>query len=167
MLLVGGRSTALKGELRIATSKFCDRNTSVVTKSPLPELTNHHLPNKNCLTRRKKTFSGSRGLSKTLVSRLEDACIPPRGSKLAAGHDLYSITTLTIPAHSRSLDKTALTIAVPNGTYGQIVTRSGLATKGISVDAGVIDADYRGELKVLLVNHGSSDYEVKTGDRIV
>ena len=36
----------------------------------------------------------------------------------------------------------------------------------ISVDAGVIDADYRGELKVLLVNHGTSDYEIKTGDRI-
>ena len=44
--------------------------------------------------------------------------------------------------------------------------RSGLATKVISVDAGVIDVDYRGELKVLLVNHGASDYEIKTGDRI-
>ena len=44
--------------------------------------------------------------------------------------------------------------------------RSGLATKVISVDAGVIDVDYRGELKVLLVNHGASDSEIKTGDRI-
>ena len=97
---------------------------------------------------------------------IEDTRIPTRGSKLAAGHDLYSIQTLTIPAHSRSLVKTGLAIAVPNGTYGRIAPRRGLATKGISVDAGVIDVDYRGELKVLLVNHSSSDYEVKTGNRI-
>ena len=51
---------------------------------------------------------------------IEDARIPTRGSKLAAGHDLYSIKTLTIPAHSRSLIKTGLAIAVPNGTYGRI-----------------------------------------------
>ena len=97
---------------------------------------------------------------------IEDPSIPSRGSKLAAGHDLYSIENLTIPAHSRSLLKTGLAIAVPNGTYSGIAPRSGLATKGVSVDAGVIDADYRGELKVLLVNHGASDYEIKTGDRI-
>ena len=79
---------------------------------------------------------------------IEDARIPTRGSKLTAGHDLYIIETLTISAHSRSLIKTGLAIAVPNGTYSHIAPRSGLATKGISVDAGVIDADYRGELKV-------------------
>ena len=97
---------------------------------------------------------------------IEDARIPTRGSKLAAGHDLYSIETLMIPAPSRSLIKTGLAIAVPNGTDGRRAPRSGLANKGISVDAGVIDADYRGELKVLVVNHGASDYEIKTGDRI-
>ena len=97
---------------------------------------------------------------------IEDARIPTGGSKLAAGHHLYCIETLTIPTHRRYLIKTGLAIAVPNGTYGCIAPRSGLATKGISVDAGVIDADYRGGLKVLLVNQGSSDYEVKTGDRI-
>ena len=98
---------------------------------------------------------------------IEDTRIPTRGSKLAAGYALYSIETLTIPAHSRPLIKRGLAIAVPNSTYGHIAPRSGLATKGISVDAGVIDADYRGELKVLLVNHHatSSDYEIKIGDR--
>ena len=100
------------------------------------------------------------------VQRLiEDARIPTRGSKFAAGHNLYSIETLSIPAHGRTLIKTGLAIAVPSGTYGRIAPRSGLATKGISVDAGVIDADYRGELKVLFVNHGNSDYEIKAGDR--
>jgi len=62
--------------------------------------------------------------------------------------------------------KISLAVAVPEGTYGRIAPRSGLATKGITVDAGVIDADYRGEVKVLLVNHGKLDYEVKIGERI-
>jgi len=59
-----------------------------------------------------------------------------------------------------------LAVAVPDGSYGRIAPRSGLATRGITVDAGVIDADYRGEVKVLLVNHGKLDYEVKIGERI-
>jgi len=50
--------------------------------------------------------------------------------------------------------KIGLAVAVPEGTYGRIAPRSGLATKSITVDEGVIDADYRGEVKVLLVNHG-------------
>ena len=97
---------------------------------------------------------------------IKDARIPTRGSKLAAGHDLYTIETLTIPAHSRSFIKTGPAISVSNGTYSRIAPRGGLATKGISVDAGVIDADYRGELKVLLVNQGTSNYEIKTIDCI-
>ena len=97
---------------------------------------------------------------------IEDSRIPTTRLKFADGHDLYSIETLTIPAHSTSLIKTGLAIAVPNSTYGRIGPRSGLPTNEISVDAGVIDADYRVELKVLLVNHSTSDYEIKTGDRI-
>jgi dUTP pyrophosphatase len=101
------------------------------------------------------------------IQRLsEEARIPTRGSRLAAGHDLYSIEDILIPCNNRALVKIGLAIAVPEGTYGRIAPRSGLATKGISVDAGVIDADYRGEVKVLLVNHNKMDYEVKRGDRI-
>jgi len=101
------------------------------------------------------------------IQRLDEkARIPTKGSKLAAGHDLYSIEDILIPANSRVLVKIGLAVAVPEGTYGRIAPRSGLATKGITVDAGVIDADYRGEVKVLLVNHGKLDYEVKMGERI-
>ena len=63
--------------------------------------------------------------------------------------------------------QTGLAIAVPNGTYGHLAPRAGLASKGISVDDRVLDADYRGKLEVLLVNLGSSDYVVETGARIV
>jgi len=62
--------------------------------------------------------------------------------------------------------KIGLAVAVPEGTYRRIAPRSGLATTGITVDAGVIDVDYRSEVKVLLVNHGKLDYEVKIGERI-
>ena len=101
------------------------------------------------------------------VQRLsEDARIPTNGSKLAAGHDLYSSKAINIPANNRALVKLGLAIAVLEGTYCRIAPRSGLATKGISVDAEVIDADYRGEVKVLLVNHNIINYEVRKGDRI-
>lgn len=62
---------------------------------------------------------------------------------------------------------TDLAIAVPAGTYGRVAPRSGLASKHfIDTGAGVIDADYRGMVKVLLFNHGESDYQVKEGDRV-
>jgi len=91
---------------------------------------------------------------------------PDKGSKLAAGHDLYSGENINTLANNRVLVKIGLAIAVPEGTYGRIAPRSGLATKGISVDVGVIDTDYRGEVKVILVNHNSIDYEVRKGDHI-
>jgi len=101
------------------------------------------------------------------VQRLsEDARILTQGSKLAAGHNLYSSEDINIRANNRVLVKIGLAIAVPEGTYGRTASRSSLATKGISVDVGVIDADYRGEVKVLLVNHNSMDYEVRKGNRI-
>jgi len=102
------------------------------------------------------------------IQRLDkQAQIPTKGSKLAAGHDLYSIEDILIPANNRALVKIGLAIAVPEGTYSGIAPRSGLASKGITVDVVVIDADYRGEVNVLLVNHGKMDYQVKIGERIV
>ena len=97
-------------------------------------------------TRKGNAYSDSKAWRK--------AQITTKGSKLAAGHDLYSIEDILIPANSRALVKIGLAVAVPEGTYGRIAPRSGLATKSITVDEGVIDADYRGEVKVLLVNHG-------------
>ena len=102
------------------------------------------------------------------VQRLDEkGQIPTKGSKFVAGHDFYSIEDILIPVNNRALVKLSLAIGVPEGTYGRIAPRSGLATKGISVDEDVIEADYRGEVKVLLVNHGKLDYEVKIEERIL
>ena len=85
----------------------------------------------------------------------------------SAGYDLSSCETLTIPAGKKALVKTGLQIACPEGTYGRVAPRSGLAHKHfIDVGAGVIDADYRGEVGVILFNFGEQDFEIKPGDRI-
>ncbi|WVR03213.1 hypothetical protein IAU60_000204 [Kwoniella sp. DSM 27419] len=103
-----------------------------------------------------------------LVKRLSsEATIPTRGSPLSAGYDLYSAESTTIPARGKALVDLQLSIAVPEGTYGRIAPRSGLAAKhSIDTGAGVIDADYRGPVKVLLFNLGENDFAVSKGDRI-
>lgn len=64
------------------------------------------------------------------------------------------------------LVSTGISVAIPHDCYGRVASRSGLAMKGIEVGAGVIDSDYRGEVKVLLRNLGGFPFEVKHGDRI-
>jgi dUTP pyrophosphatase len=67
----------------------------------------------------------------------------------------------------RKLFKTGLSIAIPQGMYGRIAPRSGLAYKdGIDVLAGVIDEDYRGDVGVILINFGTTEKQFKIGDRI-
>lgn len=97
----------------------------------------------------------------------ERAQLPTRGSTFAAGYDLYAARETVVPARGKILVDTDISIAVPAGTYGRIAPRSGLAAKNfIDTGAGVIDADYRGPLKVLLFNHADVDYDIKQGDRI-
>ncbi|KAL2651623.1 hypothetical protein R1flu_019751 [Riccia fluitans] len=96
-----------------------------------------------------------------------EAILPSRGSALAAGYDLSSAHDSTVPARGKALIKTELSIAVPEGTYGRVAPRSGIAWKNsIDVGAGVIDADYRGPLGVILFNHSDVDFPIKAGDRI-
>ncbi|KAF9782597.1 dUTP pyrophosphatase [Thelephora terrestris] len=97
----------------------------------------------------------------------EKARVPTRGSALAAGYDLYSAERKVIPAWGKAVVDTQISIAVPHGTYGRVAPRSGLAAKfNIDTGAGVIDADYRGILYILLFNLGDQDFSVNEGDRI-
>ncbi len=102
------------------------------------------------------------------IQRLSDnAQLPSRGSTKAAGYDLYSTESMVILPGRRAVVPTGISIAMPEGCYGRIAPRSGLAVKhGIQVGAGVVDADYTGELKVVLFNHDSQPYVIKTGYRI-
>lgn len=117
--------------------------------------------------------------------------LPTRGSAFAAGYDVYAARDTIVPARGKVLVDTDISIAVPAGTCksaektkillirtnwltkltplidGRIAPRSGLASKHfIDTGAGVIDADYRGPVKVLLFNHADADYEIKEGDRV-
>jgi dUTP pyrophosphatase len=95
------------------------------------------------------------------------ARIPRRASAGAAGYDLTSVDKLSIMPGNRALVSTGLSIKLPPGVYGRVAPRSSLAVKGIQVGAGVIDADYRGEIKVLLFNHTHDTvFDVEPGDRI-
>ncbi len=101
------------------------------------------------------------------VRMSEKACIPTKGSRLAAGYDLYSAVDTIIEPYDKALIQTDLKVAIPHGTYGRIAPRSSLAVKNfISVAAGVIDEDYRGPLGVVLFNHANVPFCVKQGDRI-
>lgn len=95
------------------------------------------------------------------------AVLPTRGSAHAAGLDLYSTEDVVIPARSRKGIPTGVAVSIPEGYYGRIAPRSGLAAKfGIDTLAGVVDQDYRGELICILANHTDQDFEVKVGDRV-
>ncbi len=101
----------------------------------------------------------------------EDAVLPHFATQAAAGMDLSACLDepLTLaPGAIRSVP-TGLALALPGGHEGQVRPRSGLAAKhGVTVlnAPGTIDADYRGEVKVLLINHGASSFVVEPGMRI-
>jgi len=95
-----------------------------------------------------------------------DAMIPKKGSKYAAGYDLYSIEKTLIPSNRFVKIDTGISLAIPNGYFGKIECRSSLASQGLSVLGGVIDSDYRGNLIVILLNNTNTPYEIKKHDRI-
>lgn len=96
-----------------------------------------------------------------------DAVLPSRGSQGAAGYDLSSIEECIIAAGTYKMIDTGIAIQIPPCYYARIAPRSGLALKhGINVFAGVVDSDYTGSIRVILMNSGTRDFEVKVGDRI-
>ncbi|MDX6559906.1 MAG: dUTP pyrophosphatase [Blastocatellia bacterium] len=95
------------------------------------------------------------------------AVLPTRGSLSAAGLDLSSIEAIRLQPGERRLIRTGLAVAIPEGFYGRLAPRSGLASKkGIDVMAGVIDADYRGEIGCLLYNAGDEQIDLPAQTKI-
>ena len=89
-----------------------------------------------------------------------------RGSNKAAGFDLYSNEATTLAPGQIAPIATGIKITPPTGTYARIAPRSGLSLKGISTTAGVVDRDYTGEVKVMLINQSKSPFVIHVGDRI-
>jgi dUTP pyrophosphatase len=99
------------------------------------------------------------------VMKLSDsATLPVRASDRAAGYDLFAAHSMVVPARGRALVKTDIAITLPQGTYGRVAPRSGLALKkSLDVAAGVIDEDYTGNVGVILVNQSDDDFTVEQG----
>ena len=109
----------------------------------------------------------------TVRLMLEDgARVPVYSSVLAAGADLHAYLpegNVVLRPMERALIPTGIRMAIPEGYEAQVRPRSGLAAKnGITVlnTPGTIDADYRGEVKIILINLSNEDFTVKNGDRI-
>ena len=101
----------------------------------------------------------------------QDLPLPAYQSDLAAGLDLLAAVDddLTLQPGNRALVPTGLAMSLPAGFEAQVRPRSGLAAKhGVTVlnTPGTIDADYRGEVKVILINLGDTAFEISRGDRI-
>ena len=103
------------------------------------------------------------------VKLLSDIAVAPkRATPGSAAYDLYAAVKepLVLPPGSRACVATDIAIQIPDGCYGRIAPRSGLSMKGSDVGAGVIDADYRGPVGVLLINNGTSSFLISPHDRI-
>jgi len=103
----------------------------------------------------------------------EGLALPEYHSAHAAGLDLLAAvpedSPLILPPGQRALVPTGLAIALPSGYEAQVRPRSGLASRhGVTVlnSPGTIDADYRGEIGVLLINHGEMPFSIRRGERI-
>ncbi|MBB3861951.1 dUTP pyrophosphatase [Novosphingobium hassiacum] len=107
-----------------------------------------------------------------LVKRLphgEDLPLPAYATEGAAGMDVVAAEDVMLAPGMRHAVATGLSVAIPHGYEIQVRPRSGLAFKyGVTVPntPGTIDSDYRGELKVLLINHGPETFAIRRGDRV-
>jgi dUTP pyrophosphatase len=123
------------------------------------------------------TMSGTMYGLDTLFVWTSNAPAPTRAHTTDACYDVYANECVTIPCHTtitesadpdapvRTVD-TGLTLSMPPRYMMQIKPRSGLTLRGITVGAGVIDAGYRGPVKVALINLSNRDYTVNVGDKI-
>ena len=101
------------------------------------------------------------------VKMTEHASAPFRASLGSAGYDLSAAYNCVVPARGKAVVRTDIQIWVPDGTYGRIAPRSGLAANyHIDVGAGTIDSDYRGNVKIVLFNHSENDFHIERGDRV-
>ncbi len=101
------------------------------------------------------------------VKKLDsDAKLPERKRDGDAGLDLYCIEDFEIEPNEIKIVRTGIAVEIPKGYFGMVKDRSGLASKGLHVLAGIIDENYRGEIKVVLINLGKEKLKFEKHSRI-
>ncbi|KAG6468615.1 hypothetical protein ZIOFF_073304 [Zingiber officinale] len=101
-----------------------------------------------------------------IKKRSATAQTPKRKSKGAVGYDLAIDQDYTIPPRGQELLSTGISIQVPKGTYARIASRSSYALQGLIIGAGVIDSDFRGEVKIIVYNFSDNTLFLKTGEAV-
>ena len=102
-----------------------------------------------------------------IVKMSSNAVIPTRATKHSVGLDFYSPASYIMPPNSNLLIPTQIKVKIPLGHYGRLASKSGLTMiHQVHVGAGVIDPDYTGEVKILLINAAQCFYYIKRGDAI-
>ena len=98
---------------------------------------------------------------------LPTAKAPARQTPGSAGYDIFSAVDTVVPPCCQCLIPTGLAMAIPEGYYGRMASRSSIVVAyKCCVDAGVIDSDYRGHIHVLMYNRSSEPFSIAIGDRI-
>ena len=96
-----------------------------------------------------------------------DSIVPTVSTRGSAGMDIASRVSAVIPVKEWITVPTGIAIEIPRNCYARIAPRSGLAFQyGLMINAGVIDSDYRGEIKVIIYNPGTTAYRISAGDKI-
>lgn len=96
----------------------------------------------------------------------EEAKVPMHATEHAAGFDIYALQDCVLEPGKTTKVSTGIALEIPVGYYARIEDRSGMAVKGIHKVAGIIDADYRGEVCIVLFNSTREPYEIEKHDRI-
>lgn len=95
-----------------------------------------------------------------------NASTPKMATAESAGYDLSALEDCKIMPRQSAILRTGIIVKIPSGYYGRIASRSGLAVKkNLEVGAGVIDSDYRGEVLILLRNHGDEPQFIESGNK--
>jgi len=128
-----------------------DNRQTIITSDPLPPTNEPVLPNENILRFEKLT-----PLAK----------LPQKAHRGDAGYDLYSSDYYSIPPYGQALVATGLKMAIPDGYVGLIWDKSGIAFEGIKTMGGVIDSNYRGEVKVIIKNLSEEVFNIIPGQKI-
>lgn len=105
-------------------------------------------------------------MSSIEVKLSEGSTIPTKGSEGSAAYDLKCSSEMIVPSFETRVINTGIHMSIPAGYYGQVLSRSSLALKGIVVVGGVIDSDYTGEIKVIMQNSSDSDYIFNKNDKV-
>lgn len=107
-------------------------------------------------------------MKKVLFAKMFGNAQPPtRAHSGDAGYDLYALNGFSIPAGGTVRVPTGICVALPEGTYGRVASRSGLASQGITTQGGVIDAGYRGQIEVILYNSTQKEFTRESTEKAI